>query len=441
MALSRGRGAGGWPVSLCRRFMTVWRKLESGSEEKEEAAAAVYVHWPYCQRRCTYCNFNKYVKPAVDHDLMQQCLVRESETLLHLSQIKRISSVYFGGGTPSLAKPATIAKLLETFSKCAQLPDDTEVTLEVNPTSAGASKLAEFRSAGVNRFSLGIQTLNDQDLVTLGRDHNSQDSLRTLQEAKELCPGRTSVDVIFGRPGQSTDLWERELEELLVACDDHVSLYQLTLERGTSLFKQVHSGKLDMPTEEQTAVMYETAREILKQHGFQQYEVSNFARNDAVSNHNLMYWRGRQYIGIGPGAHGRFRPSTEDGAQREARVQTLEPDVWMMEVKNSGHGTRKRVRLTQLDVLEEALAMGMRMTQGITHEHWKKCCASWGLQDVFMQSQEIQSLAQQGLLIMDNRGLRCSWEALAVLDCLLPVLLNQLHVFASDRLVNNFETP
>ncbi|KAG2460618.1 RSAD1 protein, partial [Polypterus senegalus] len=344
--------------------------------------------WPYCQRRCTYCNFNKYVKPAVDHDLMQQCLVRESETLLHLSQIKRISSVYFGGGTPSLAKPATIAKLLETFSKCAQLPDDTEVTLEVNPTSAGASKLAEFRSAGVNRFSLGIQTLNDQDLVTLGRDHNSQDSLRTLQEAKELCPGRTSVDVIFGRPGQSTDLWERELEELLVACDDHVSLYQLTLERGTSLFKQVHSGKLDMPTEEQTAVMYETAREILKQHGFQQYEVSNFARNDAVSNHNLMYWRGRQYIGIGPGAHGRFRPSTEDGAQREARVQTLEPDVWMMEVKNSGHGTRKRVRLTQLDV-----------------------------------------------------GLRCSWEALAVLDCLLPVLLNQLHVFASDRLVNNFETP
>uniref|UniRef100_A0A8C4TQI7 Radical S-adenosyl methionine domain containing 1 n=1 Tax=Erpetoichthys calabaricus TaxID=27687 RepID=A0A8C4TQI7_ERPCA len=230
MALSRGRAAGGWPVSLCRRFMTVWRKLESGSEEEEEkeAAAAVYVHWPYCQRRCTYCNFNKYVKPAVDHDLMQQCLVRESETLLHLSQIKRISSVYFGGGTPSLAKPATIAKLLETFSKCAQLPDDTEVTLEVNPTSAGASKLAEFRSAGVNRFSLGIQ--------------------------------------------------------------------------------------------------------------------------DAVSNHNLMYWRGRQYIGIGPGAHGRFRPSTEGGAQREARVQTLEPDVWMMEVKNSGHGTRKRVRLTQLDV-------------------------------------------------------------------------------------------
>lgn len=402
--------------------------------------AGLYLHWPYCQRRCTYCNFNKYIARDVDHNAMRGCLVRETETLLRLSQVKRISSIFFGGGTPSLARPTTIAAIIDSVAKWAQLPSDAEVTLEINPTSVGASKLSEFRSAGVNRFSIGIQSLHDPDLVILGRDHTSQHALQTLEEAKKLCPGRTSVDIIFGRPGQSVESWEKELEELLLVCCDHVSLYQLTLERGTALFKQVQDGKLSMPSEELTARMYSAARRILGKCGFRQYEVSNFAKNDAVSVHNLAYWKGRQYIGIGPGAHGRFVPRGDGAMLREARIQTLEPDVWMREVQRCGHGTRKRVPLSRLGISEEAMVMGLRMTEGITHEHWKQICSEWSLQEIFTGSQEVEGLLQEGLLIMDSRGVRCSWGGLAVLDSMLPALLNQLQMTASEERQSKQET-
>ncbi|KAI7803063.1 radical S-adenosyl methionine domain containing 1 [Triplophysa rosa] len=307
--------------------------------------ASLYVHWPYCLKRCSYCNFNKYIPRSQNHTVMTECLQKETRTLLQLSQISRISSVFFGGGTPSLAQPSTIAAVLETVSKHAHVADDAEVTLEVNPTPAGKASLRDFTLAGVNRFSIGIQSLNDDHLRTLGRDHNSQHALQTVSEARMLYPGRVSVDVMFALPGQSVKSWESELEKLLPVCDDHVSLYQLTLERGTRLFKQVESGELSVPGDDVTAVMYKSAREALEQAGFLQYEVSNFSKNNAVSQHNVGYWRGQQYIGVGPGAHGRFVPRAVGGDQREARTQTLEPDVWIREVQRQGHGMRRRIQL------------------------------------------------------------------------------------------------
>ncbi|XP_038228124.1 radical S-adenosyl methionine domain-containing protein 1, mitochondrial isoform X2 [Dermochelys coriacea] len=299
---------------------------------------------------------------------MRSCLTREAQTLIRLSQVQRISSVFFGGGTPSLASPLTIAAVLETVSRCAHLAADAEVTLEANPTSAGASQLAGFRASGVNRLSIGIQSLHDEELRLLGRNHTADEALGTLEEAKKLFPGRTSVDLIFGLPGQSVSSWARGLEELLQLCDDHVSLYQLTLERGTSLFKQVQRGSLPVPKQEVVAEMYESAREMLRDVGFRQYEVSNFARNGALSTHNLSYWQGSQYIGIGPGAHGRFVPRAHGESLREARIQTLEPDSWTKEVLACGHGTRKRTVLSQLEVLEEVLVLGLRTDIGITHQ-------------------------------------------------------------------------
>ncbi|KAM8845162.1 radical S-adenosyl methionine domain-containing protein 1, mitochondrial isoform 4-T7 [Spinachia spinachia] len=270
------------------------------------------------------------------------------------------------------------------------------------------------------------QSLQDEDLKTLGRDHSSSEALQTVEEAKRLCPGRVSLDVMFGRPAQSIASWESELRELLRVCDDHVSLYQLTVERGTQLFKQVLRGEVAVPAEDVTAEMYRCARRTLRQHGFLQYEVSNFARNKAVSHHNTSYWKGRQYIGVGPGAHGRFAPLGEGGVVREARTQTLEPDVWIREVQQRGHGTRRRIQLGRLELLEEVLVMGMRMTGGIRHKHWAMFSPQLGLREAFGSSSEVQRLLLNGQLILDDRGLRCSWDGLAVLDSMLPALLVEL---------------
>ncbi|XP_022070748.2 radical S-adenosyl methionine domain-containing protein 1, mitochondrial isoform X1 [Acanthochromis polyacanthus] len=388
--------------------------------------ASLYVHWPYCLRRCSYCNFNKYIPKKNNDHIMTKCLQWETDTLLQLSQVACITSVFFGGGTPSLTHPSTIAAILETLSKRVRLSDEAEITLEVNPTPSGMSKLDDFVRAGVNRFSIGIQSLQDEDLKSLGRDHSSQEALKTIEEARRLCPGRVSVDVMFGRPKQTVESWEKELSELLRVCDDHVSLYQLTLERGTQLFKQVQCGEVTVPAEDVTAEMYQCARKTLQQHGFLQYEVSNFARHNSVSHHNMSYWRGKQYIGVGPGAHGRFVPLGEGGVFREARTQTLEPDVWIREVQQRGHGTRRRIQLSHLELLQEVLVMGMRMTRGISHKHWELFSPEMGLHDIFGASMDVQELVQSGQLILDDRGLCCSWDGLALLDSILPTLLVEL---------------
>ncbi|KTF86381.1 hypothetical protein cypCar_00038437 [Cyprinus carpio] len=379
--------------------------------------ASLYVHWPYCLKRCSYCNFNKYIPRNDNHAVMTACLQKETQTLLQLSQVS------------SLAQPSTIAAVLETVSEHACLSDEAEVTLEVNPTPAGKASLKDFTLAGVNRFSVGIQSLNDDHLRTLGRDHDSQHALWTVSEARTLCPGRVSVDVMFALPGQSVKSWESELEKLMPVCDDHVSLYQLTLERGTQLFKPVDSGELSVPGDDVTAVMYNTARRVLEKAGFRQYEVSNFAKNNAVSEHNIGYWKGRQYIGVGPGAHGRFVARAVGGVQREARTQTLEPDVWIREVQRHGHGTRRRIQLDHRGLLEEVLVMGLRMNEGITQQHWELFSPEDDLQQIFGMSEKVQEFQAGGLLILNERGLRCSWEGLALLDSILPTMLLELEMF------------
>ncbi|KAM9296761.1 radical S-adenosyl methionine domain-containing protein 1, mitochondrial [Gastrophryne carolinensis] len=405
---------------LRKRLHTVQK---AGAEQEE---AAVYVHWPYCKKRCTYCNFNKYIGRHDDEPALRASLLRESATLLQLSQVLRVPSVFFGGGTPSLASPSTIGAILEEISKHASLPKDAEITMEVNPTSLRKSKLQAFRDAGVNRLSVGLQSLDDHDLRVLGRTHSASEAQDTLREARLLFPGRTSVDVMFGLPGQSLAAWRSTLQRLLEQCDDHVSLYQLTLERGTSLFKMREKGLLTFPDQELTAQMYEEARQILQQAGFRHYEVSNFARNGAVSKHNLSYWLGKQYIGVGPGAHGRFIPRACGSKKREARIQTLEPEPWMKEVMAYGHGTRKAVEQSNFDRLSELLVLGLRMDTGISHEHWDGLCSQFRLQDLLDSSQELQGLREDGLLVLDQEGLRCSWKGLAVLDSLLLPLLSQL---------------
>nr|XP_021411220.1 radical S-adenosyl methionine domain-containing protein 1, mitochondrial [Lonchura striata domestica] len=382
--------------------------------------------WPYCRKRCSYCSFNTYVVPAADEAAVRACLVREAQTLLRLSQMRSVTSVFFGGGTPSLASPSTVAAVLEAVAGAARLPPAAEVTLEANPSSTSASHLAGFRAAGVNRISIGVQSLDDAELRMLGREHTAAEARKAVEAARGLFPGRTSIDLLFGLPGQSRDAWAQRLEATLGLCDDHISLYQLTLERGTALAAQVRSGALPAPPQDLLADMYQTARSVLVASGFRHYEVSNFARKGALSTHNLSYWHGDQYIGVGPGAHGRFVPRAEGGHSREARVQTLEPVAWMREVQSQGHGTRSRAVLSPLEQLEELLSLGLRTDEGITHERWGHFCPQLSLQAVFGQPGEARALQQEGWLVLDSGGLRCTWAGLAVLDSLLPDLLLQL---------------
>ncbi|XP_009188481.1 radical S-adenosyl methionine domain-containing protein 1, mitochondrial isoform X2 [Papio anubis] len=314
-----------------------------------------------------------------------------------------VESVFFGGGTPSLASPHTVAAVLEAVAQTAHLPADSEVTLEANPTSTPGSRLAEFGAAGVNRLSIGLQSLDNTELRLLGRTHSACDALRTLAEARRLFPGRVSVDFMLGLPAQQVGLWLGQLQELLHHCDDHLSLYQLSLERGTALFAQVQQGVLPAPDPELAAEMYQRGRVVLREAGFRQYEVSNFARNGALSTHNWTYWQCGQYLGIGPGAHGRFMPQGAGSHTREARIQTLEPDNWMKEVMMFGHGTRKRVPLGRLELLEEVLALGLRTDVGITHQHWQQFEPQLTLCDVFGANKEVQELLEQGLLQLDHR--------------------------------------
>ncbi|NXU50330.1 RSAD1 protein, partial [Turnix velox] len=259
--------------------------------------------WPYCRKHCSYCNFNKYVVAAVDEEAMATCLVREAQTLLSLSGVQSVTSVFFGGGTPSLASPRTVCAVLEAVSGAAHLPSTAEVTLEANPSSATPQRLTAFRAAGVNRISIGVQvravgrggfvppchppcpltllppqSLDDKELRLLGREHTAAEARGVVEEARRLFPGRTSIDLIFGLPGQSLGGWERGLEVALGLCDHHISLYQLTLERGTALAAQVWGGTLPAPPQDLLADMYQAACTMVVAQGFRHYEVSNFAR-------------------------------------------------------------------------------------------------------------------------------------------------------------------
>ncbi|XP_053391651.1 radical S-adenosyl methionine domain-containing protein 1, mitochondrial-like [Mercenaria mercenaria] len=392
--------------------------------------ATLYVHWPYCARRCTYCNFNKYISKSVEHTRMADCLAKETSTLLQLSGVSRVKSIFFGGGTPSLALPSTVGKVIDTVADHVTFTEGSEVTLEANPTHLAIGKLKDFQHVGVNRLSVGVQALNTEDLKLLGRDHSVTEALRCVEAAKCVFPEHVSVDLMFGRPGQSVEAWRKELHQVIDMDVNHVSLYQLTVERGTQLFKWVDSGHVTVPDNDTMADMYIAAVELLEAHGLERYEVSNFAKQGSESKHNQAYWQGSQYIGVGPGAHGRFIPVTKQQANngqhgREARIQTLEPDNWMFEVEKFGHATRKIISQSTKVRLEELLCLGLRTREGVTNVNWSKVIDISYLQS-FGSSERCQQFVEEGLLRFEQSGVRATSKGLLILDTILPHLLYEL---------------
>ena len=344
----------------------------SGRDERGELATrfpatsfdpgfAVYVHWPFCLSKCPYCDFNSHVRPdGIDEARFLAGYLAEIDRLADLTPGRRVSSIFFGGGTPSLMQPTTVAWILDRIAARWHVEADAEITMEGNPTSVEAGRFAACRVAGVNRLSLGIQALDADDLARLGRRHSVEEALAALDIARETFP-RVSADLIYAREGQSAAAWVAELEWALSFGLDHMSLYQLTVEAGTPFFARHESGTLLLPDADAAAELYELTGEIAGRHGLRAYEVSNYARPGAESRHNLVYWRYGEYVGIGAGAQGRI--DLADG--RHATANLRKPEHWLVEVERAGRGLASDELLTAEESGDEFLLMGLRLAEGI----------------------------------------------------------------------------
>lgn len=323
---------------------------------------ALYVHWPFCLSKCPYCDFNSHVRAQIDQDRWRRALLRDLDATADETPGRTITSVFFGGGTPSLMDPATVAALIDRAGDRWTFDPDVEITLEANPTSVEAERLADYRAAGVNRVSLGVQALDDTALRFLGREHSAADALAAVDLAGRLFD-RFSFDLIYGRPGQTVPDWRDELARALPRAGDHLSLYQLTIEPGTAFYRRAGLGETLTSDDDGAAALYELTRDMLSGAGLPAYEISNHAKPGSECRHNLTYWRYQDYAGIGPGAHGRL---TLEG--RKWTTQRLRsPETWLDGIED-GRGEEPRTALKAEDRLAEMIMMGLRLAEGIPIE-------------------------------------------------------------------------
>ncbi|MEM9268585.1 MAG: radical SAM family heme chaperone HemW [Pseudomonadota bacterium] len=330
-------------------------------EDWQNSGFGIYVHWPFCASKCPYCDFNSHVVAHVDQEAWREALVAELEATARLTGPRPVRSVFFGGGTPSLMPVETVAAGLDTIATQWHATNDMEVTLEANPSSTDATRFAGYRAAGVNRLSLGVQALDDASLKKLGRLHSAAEARQAIEIAQSLFT-RASFDLIYARQEQTLEDWQRELSEALDLAMGHLSLYQLTIEEGTAFGDRFAAGGLTgLPSEDLAADLYQATQDLCSAAGYPAYEISNHAQDGAASRHNLIYWTGGDYAGVGPGAHGRL---TLEG-QRRATACVKAPQSWLKKVTEDGLGWEDTHALSGQDQALEYLMMGLRISSGI----------------------------------------------------------------------------
>jgi putative oxygen-independent coproporphyrinogen III oxidase len=380
------------------------------------APLGVYVHWPFCRSKCPYCDFNSHVQEGIDQNRWRRALLAELEHAASEAPDRRVETIFFGGGTPSLMEPATAAAVIARVKELWPIADDLEITLEANPTSVEAGRFAELAAAGVNRLSLGVQSLEADALRFLGREHSVDQALAAIDTARR-CFVRYSFDLIYARPGQTARTWSAELGQALALAGEHLSLYQLTIERGTRFFIDHARGLLRLPEEDEAAQMFELTQERLAAAGLPAYEISNHARPGGECRHNLIYWRYEDYVGVGPGAHGRFR----DGAGKRAARRASGPQAWLEMVERAGHGTAEISCIAGRDLVEEALMMGLRLAEGIDRMHF---AALTGIDPVTAIGQRrLEPLVAAGYLDVDTHRLAATSSGRQRLNAVLERLI------------------
>ncbi|WP_269584764.1 radical SAM family heme chaperone HemW [Roseibium sp. Sym1] len=338
------------------------------SQGATEGGFGIYVHWPFCAAKCPYCDFNSHVRhQPVDQARFAAAFERELAYFADLTRGKTVQSVFLGGGTPSLMEPATVERILAAISGHWSMDEAVEISMEANPSSVEAERFRGYRAAGVNRVSLGVQSLIDTDLKLLGRLHDARTARKAVETARETFP-RLSFDLIYARPGQTLAGWEQELREAIALAADHLSLYQLTIEEGTPFYTLYHAGKLKMPDPELGAQFYELTQDVTAAAGLPAYEVSNHARPGAECRHNLVYWRYGDYVGVGPGAHGRLTV----GVNRLAASTERHPETWLENVEHHGHAMIENAGLSEEEQGDEFLLMGLRLSEGIDLKRYER---------------------------------------------------------------------
>ena len=334
----------------------------------KRGAFGVYIHWPFCLSKCPYCDFNSHVRhAAIDEERFVRAFQAEIAATAARVPGRTVSTIFFGGGTPSLMQPSTVSAILDAVARHWEIASDVEVTLEANPTSVEATRFRGYRAAGVNRVSLGVQALDDAALKELGRMHSVQEALDAVKVARESFE-RFSFDLIYARPRQTPDMWAAELKRAIAEAGEHLSLYQLTIEQDTPFFALHQAGKLATPDDDTGRALYDTTQEVCAAAGLPAYEISTHARPGAECRHNRVYWRAHEYAGIGPGAHGRL---DIDGARR-ATATERRPESWLMRVEQLGHGVTTDETLTAEQMADEFLLMGLRLAEGVDPERYER---------------------------------------------------------------------
>lgn len=380
----------------------------------QRAGFGLYIHWPFCQSKCPYCDFNSHVSSNIDQEAWTEAYLSEISNNYHHSSEKILNTVFFGGGTPSLMPSKTIETIITHILSLWKTSNQLEITLEANPTSIDVSRFKEYRSAGVNRVSVGVQSLDDTSLKYLGRLHTGKDAIIAVQTAQSVFD-RVSFDLIYARQNQTIKAWEEELLSALSLGTNHMSLYQLTIEDGTVFGDRAKVGKLPgLPSEDLSADMYTLTQEIMSSNRLPLYEVSNHAFPGEESRHNLIYWRGGDFIGIGPGAHGRYY----QGPKRKATVMTKNPNKWLSQIKKLGHGTEPSIVLSKSDEALEYLMMSARLVEGTDLKFLE------ALDSNLLNYNNIKGLTKLGLIFVKNERIVVTPEGRPVLNSVLSELIS-----------------
>jgi oxygen-independent coproporphyrinogen-3 oxidase len=377
------------------------------------APFAVYVHWPFCLSKCPYCDFNSHVRHGgYDEARFVRAIASEIAQTAARVPGRTVSTIFFGGGTPSLMQPSSVQAILDAIGKHWSIAPNVEVTLEANPTSVEAARFRGYRTAGVNRVSLGVQALDDASLKELGRLHTAQEALDAVAIARGNFE-RYSFDLIYARPRQTLDAWQAELRRAIAEAAEHLSLYQLTIEEGTPFYGLHKAGKLAMPDDDLARDLYDLTQAVCADAGLPAYEVSNHARAGAECRHNLVYWRGYEYAGVGPGAHGRLNI---DG-RRYATETEKRPENWLTRVEETGSGLTINEKLTSGEVADEFLLMGLRLAEGIEPERFTAIAGR------ALDPKRVSILRDEGALESTNDGrLRVTQSGFPVLDAVVADL-------------------
>ncbi len=377
---------------------------------------AVYIHWPFCKSKCPYCDFNSHVREEVAQDRWQQALLAELDWMAAHMPGRTVTSIFFGGGTPSLMPASTVAALIDRVSALFPTSSDIEITLEANPTSVETATFPDFQNAGVNRVSLGVQSLNDAELKFLGRGHSSHEALAAIALAQKTF-ARYSFDLIYARPNQTTGAWQAELEQALGHAGNHLSLYQLTIEENTAFHHAYAKGGFTLPNEAEAEELYRTTESVMAARGLYAYEVSNYAKPGEESRHNLAYWQGTDYIGVGPGAHGRI---TIDG-KRIATTTLKSPERWLEKTTRDQNAIEEWREIPEAEAAEERLMMGLRLKEGIHYNDFKEQ-TGFDLRD-YLNAARIAFYTEKGLLQNDPTRLQTTLAGRLVLGTLTAELL------------------